>query len=59
MSDPELIYPKIETGYAFTKDMRKNFVKKFNNGSFNQGSAILKINYYNPKNLILQHLPKK
>ena len=30
---------------------------KFNNQTFTQGSAILKIKYYNPKNLIVQHLP--
>ena len=53
------IYPKIETGYAFTRDMNDELVQKFNTGNFTQGSAILKIKYYNPKNLILQHLPVK
>ena len=56
MSDPESIYPPIETGYAFTPDMNEDFVNKFNSQTFTQGSAILKIKYYNPKNLIVQHL---
>ena len=34
-------------------------VEKFNNGNFNQGSAILKIKNYNPRDLIVQHLPVK
>ena len=59
MWDEKSIYPRIETGYAFTRDMNKFLVHKFNNGNFNQGSAILKIKYYNPKNLIVQHLPVK
>ena len=33
--------------------------EKFNSGSFYRGWAILKIKYYNPKNLIAQHLPIK
>ena len=57
MWDEKSIYPRIETGYAFTADMNDEFVEKFNTGVFNQGSAILKIKYYNPKNLIVQHLP--
>ena len=43
------IYPKIETGYAFTPDMNDELVEKFNNQTFTQGSAILKIKCYNPK----------
>ena len=39
--------------------MNNELVEKFNTGNFNQGSAILKIKYYNPKNLIVQHLPVK
>ena len=34
MSDPELIYPRIETGYACTKDMNDEFVKKFNRSAY-------------------------
>ena len=59
MWDEKSIYPRIETGYAFTRDMNKFLVHKFIIGNFNQGSAILKIKYYNPKNLIVQHLPVK
>ena len=57
--DKKSIYPRIETGYAYTRDMNDELVEKFNNQTFNQGSAILKIKYYNPKNLIVQHLPIK
>ena len=57
MWDKSSIYPKIETGYAFTPDMNDELVEKFNNQTFTQGSAILKVKYYNPKNLIVQHLP--
>ena len=59
MWDTESIYPKIETGYAFTKNMNDELVEKFNNQTFTQGSGILKVKYYNPKNLIVQHLPVK
>ena len=52
-------FPKIETGYGFTPDMNDELVEKFNNQTFTQGSAILKIKYYNPKKLIVQHLPVK
>ena len=37
--------------------MNEELVEKFNNQTFTQTSAILKIKYYNPKNLIVQHLP--
>ena len=57
--DKKSIYPRIETGYAFTRDMNDELVENFNTGSFNQGSAILGIKYYNPKNLIVQHIPVK
>ena len=53
------IYPKIETGYAFTSEMNDELVEKFINQTFTQGSAILKIKYFNPKNLIVQRLPVK
>ena len=59
MWDENSIYPRIETGYAFTPDMMKKLVKKINTGKFTQGSAILKIKLYNPKNLIDRHLPVK
>ena len=59
MWDEKSIYPRIETGYAFTRDMNNELSVKFNNQSFTQGSAILKIKYYNPRDLIVQHLPVK
>ena len=59
MWDEKSIYPRIETGYAYTKDMNDELVVKFNTGNFNQGAAILKTKYYNPKNLVVQHLPVK
>ena len=59
MWDPKSIYPRIETGYAFAKDMNDALVEKFNNQTFTQGSATLRVKYCNPKNLIVQHLPVK
>ena len=59
MWDENSIYPKVETGYAYTRDMNDELVNKFNTGNFTQGNAILKIKYYNPKNLIVQPLPMK
>ena len=59
MWDEKSIYPRIETGYAFTRDMNDELVEKFNNQTFTQGSAILKIKYYNPRDLIVQHVPIK
>ena len=44
-------------GHAFKRVMNKWLVHKINNCYFNQGSAILKIKYYNPENLIVLHLP--
>ena len=43
MWDENSICPKIQTGYAFTKDMNDELVEKFKTGNFNQVSAILKI----------------
>ena len=43
MSDENSIYPRIEIGYAFTRDMIDELVEQFNTGNFTQGSAILKI----------------
>ena len=59
MWDEKAIYTRIETDYAFTRDMNNELVEKFNNQTFTQGSAILKIKYYNAKNLIVQHIPTK
>ena len=59
MSDPKSIYPKVETGYAFKREMNDELVEKFINQTFTQEFAILKIKYYNAKNLVVQHLPVK
>ena len=59
MWDENSIYPRIETGYAFTKDMKDELVEKFNTGNFTQGSAFFKTQYYNPSILIVQNLPVK
>ena len=36
--------------------MNDELFEKFNTGSSKKGSAILKIRYYKPKSLIVQHL---
>ena len=59
MWDENSTYPRTETGYAFTIVMNDKLVENFNTGNFTQGSAILKIEYYHPKNLIVQHLHVK
>ena len=40
-------------------DMNDKLVEEFNNQTFKEASAILKIKYYNPHDIILQHLPIK
>ena len=60
MWDENSVYPKIETGFAFKPHMNDIYVEAFNNQTFNEDgdeSAILTIKYYNPPNLIFQHLP--
>ena len=62
MWDCNSVYPKIETGFAFKPHMNKTYVEAFNNQTFNEDgdeSAILTIKYYNPPDLIFQHLPVK
>ena len=62
MWDQNSGYPKIETGFAFKPHMNIVYVEAFNNQTFNQDgdeSAILRMKYYNPPNLIFQHLPVK
>ena len=39
--------------------MNDELVEKFNSGNFNQGSAIFKKKFYNPRDLIVQHPPVK
>ena len=59
MWDKSSVNPKIETGYPFTLERNDEIVEKFNNQTFTHGSAVLKIKYYNPKNLVVQHFPVK
>ena len=62
MWDKNSVYPKIETGFAFKPHMNDIYVEAFNNQTFNEDgdeSAILTIKYYNPPDLIYQHLPIK
>ena len=56
------VYPKLETGFAFKSHMKELYVDAFKNQTSNQHgieSVILGIKYYNPPNLIFQHLPVK
>ena len=62
MWDEYSVYPKIETAFAFKLHMNDVYVEAFNIQIFNQdgnGSAILRSKFYNPPNLIFQHLPIK
>ena len=59
MWDKVSIYPRTRRGYAFTPDMNDELVEKVNTQTFTQGSGILKIKFYNPKVLIVQHIPVK
>ena len=62
MWDDNSVYPKIETGFGFKPHMKNVYVEAFHNQTFNQDggeSVILIIKYYNPPNLIFQHLPVK
>ena len=56
MWDENSIYPRINTGYAYTKNMNDELVEKFRTGNFNKESAPLKIMYYNPRDLVVQNL---
>ena len=54
------VYPKIEKGFAFKPYMNDVYVEAFNNQTFKQDgkeSAFLKLIYYNPPDLMFQHLP--
>ena len=60
MWDKNSVFPKIETVYAFQPHMNSVFVNEFNKQTLNQNnkeSAILRIKYYSPPDLIFQHLP--
>ena len=62
MWDEDSVHPKIENGFAVKPYMNDIYVEAFNNKTFNQNgkeSAILTIKYYNPPDLIFQHLAVK
>ena len=62
MWDQNSVYYKIETGYAFQPQMNDVFVYEFNDQTSNHDgndSAFFKKTYYNPPNLIIQHVPVK
>ena len=58
MYDENSTYPKIETGFAFTLELNDEIVNQFNTKTFTK-TAILKIKYYNPVDIVLQHIPVK
>ena len=57
--DDKSTHPLLETGYAFTPDVNEDLTEKFNSENFNEGSANIELEYYNPPDLIFQHLPVK
>ena len=62
MWDENSVCPKIESGFVFAPHMNAVDVKAFNDQTFNEDgneSAILRTKYYNPPNLIFQHLAVK
>ena len=62
MWDENSVYLKLKTGFVSKPHKNNVYVEAFNNQTFNQDgdeSAILRIKYYNPRNLIFQHLPVK
>ena len=62
MWDENSVYPKKESGFDFKPNMNNVYVEAFTNQTFNQDgdeSAILRLKYYNPRNLTFQHLAVK
>ena len=62
MWDENSVYPKIESGFALAPHMNDVYVKAFKDQTFNEDgekSAILRIKYYNPPNIIFKHWPVK
>ena len=57
MFDVDSVYPKIETEYALTSDMNDKLVNEFNQQSFKSLAMLNK--YYNPQDILLQHIPIK
>ena len=62
MWDEKSVYPKIETGFDLKPHMNDIYVEAFDIKTFNQDgieSGLFTIKFYNPSNLIFQHLPVK
>ena len=63
MGDKHSFYPRIETGCLFTPNQETEVIQQLNNRTFTQfkdkASAILRVKYYNPKNLINHKHPLK
>ena len=57
MWDEKSTYRKTGTGYVSTPDMKDEIVGNVDTQTFTQGSAILKVVYHYPLNLIFQQLP--
>ena len=60
MWDEKSVCPKTESGFLCKPHVNNIYVEAFNNQSFDKHgneSAILKIIYYHPLDLIFQHLP--
>ena len=48
---------KIETGFVFTSNLKDEVVEKLITQTFTQISAILKVLFYNPSDLLFQKIP--
>ena len=58
-ADKESVYSKIESGYAFTKDLidiQLDLFKAFDIQSFTEHNAIVRRKNFNPENKFLQHI---
>ena len=62
MYDEKSDYPKKEIGFAFKPHINNLYAKAFSDQTSNQDgneNSFSKIKYYNPPNLLFQHLPVK
>ena len=59
MSHKEAIHPKIESGYAFKKELNDEYVIAYRNQSFARSRTLFTIKSFNPKVVVFQHIPVK
>ena len=59
ISDDESIHLLFQSEFAFTKDIKNFLIIAFIDQSFTKGSAILRNNFNNPDDLIVQTIPVK